>query len=163
MVRLNIITHNLWLIPFAGPWFLGRAARCADNLARATTKLQQSSRGDEDDTITVVALQEVWAVRAGMLWPFLWAWAWVERLLLQLGVVNGGYEPLLYKIGKALVFLVLIVSVPLSGDTPRTSNSSLPLFFFFLILIVGACAVPLTHTSPNHGSMYGRRLFLRNA
>ena len=111
MVRLNIITHNVWLIPFAGPWFLGRAARCADNLTRATRTLQNKrSEGGEEAIITVVALQEVWAVRAGFFWPLLWLWSWIERLLLQLGIVNGGYEPVLYKICKSIGFIILIVS-----------------------------------------------------
>lgn len=114
MVRLNIISHNVWLIPFAGPWFLGRAARCAENTAAATAKLQQQKHvgaEGQEDVITVVALQEVWAMRAGMFWPILWICSYVEQLLLQLGIVNGGYEPMLYRMVKGIGFFLLIVSL----------------------------------------------------
>lgn len=68
MLRLNIITHNVWLIPFAGPWFLGRAERCAANMAAAVAKFDDEAEkggggggGDaaDDKTLTVVVLQEV--------------------------------------------------------------------------------------------------------
>lgn len=124
MVRLNIISHNVWLIPFAGPWFLGRAARCAENMAAATAKLQQQKQGQED-VITVVALQEVWAMRAGMFWPILWLCSYVEQLLLQLGIVNGGYEPMLYRMVKGIGFFLLIVSLWLEGDLVQRCVSAM--------------------------------------
>lgn len=129
MVWLNIISHNVWLIPFAGPWFLGRAARCAENTAAATAKLQQQKHAGaaegQEDVITVVALQEVWAMRAGMFWPILWICSYVEQLLLQLGIVNGGYEPMLYRMVKGIGFFLLIVSLWLEGDLVQRCVSAM--------------------------------------
>jgi hypothetical protein len=74
--RINIISHNLWLIPFAGPCFLGRHEKCAINLANTTFSRKKSEgqpeeEDDEEPPLVIFAVQEAWAFRCGLLKPVL--------------------------------------------------------------------------------------------
>jgi hypothetical protein len=56
--------------------------------------------------ITVVVLQEAWAHRCGIFWPFVWAWKQFERLLIRYAgnCVRSYHEAFLYKAIKAVFF-----------------------------------------------------------
>jgi hypothetical protein len=74
--HVNIISHNLWLIPFAGPCFLGRHEKCAINLANTTFSRKKSEgqpeeEDDEEPPLVIFAVQEAWAFRCGLLKPVL--------------------------------------------------------------------------------------------
>ena len=122
-------------------------------MAAATAKLQQQKHAGaaegQEDVITVVALQEVWAMRAGMFWPILWICSYVEQLLLQLGIVNGGYEPMLYRMVKGIGFFLLIVSLWLEGDLVQRCVSAM----------AGACH--MVFLGPKICVYYCRRALIR--
>lgn len=135
-LRLNLVSHNLWLIPFGAPLFLGRADRCAANLGAAADRLRQhpGSEGDaaaavsagagagagrdNDGTLTVVCAQELWALRVGVFWPVLWCFHQVEACLLLLGWVGGGRENPVYWFVKSVVLLVVAVANLVLGWVP---------------------------------------------
>ena len=104
--RLRIISHNLWLIPFAGPWCMGRVDRLATRLKARVFRWMSSNGGgddndddndddDEDDgVLTIVAVQEAWAWRSGLMWPLQALEGLFQSTLLRLELVKGGREPL---------------------------------------------------------------------
>ena len=73
---LTIVTHNIWLIPFAGPWMLGRVGRAASHLKQHTT-------GVGADSLVVAAVQEAWSFRSGLLWPALYQTSGPTRILVD--------------------------------------------------------------------------------
>ena len=92
---LVIVSHNTWLIPFGAPWMLGRAGRLIDHQCAVVQRLHDEA---PEDPLVIVALQELWAFRAGPLWPFLWLMGVLQSALLRAGLVHGGHEPLLLRI-----------------------------------------------------------------
>jgi hypothetical protein len=54
--NVTIITHNLWLIPFGGAFFLGRSRLCASSLAAST---ESAIKNNQADSLVVVCVQEV--------------------------------------------------------------------------------------------------------
>lgn len=113
-LRLHLVTHNVWLIPFGGPWFLGRAKRCIENLGYAVDALCEASKSkssEQSETleITVIVAQEFWALRVGIFWPLLWGLAKFESFLLQQGYANGSHEYRIYWLLKSLILLVVAV------------------------------------------------------
>ena len=92
---LVIVTHNTWLIPFGAPWMLGRAGRLIDHQCAVVQRLRDEA---PEDPLVIVALQELWAFRAGLFWPLLWLMGVLQSALLRAGLVHGGHEPLLLRI-----------------------------------------------------------------
>ena len=87
--RINVISYNLWLIPFSGAWNFGRVNRCRDRVAFECAKLEREAPSD----LQIVALQEAWAFRAGLAYPLLWLMHKFEAFLLGLvpaAVRTGG-------------------------------------------------------------------------
>ena len=78
---LVIVTHNTWLIPFGAPWMLGRAGRLIDHQCAVVQRLRDEA---PEDPLVIVALQELWAFRAGPLWPLLWLMGVLQSALLSL-------------------------------------------------------------------------------
>ena len=93
--RINVISYNLWLIPFSGAWNFGRVNRCRDRVAFECAKLEREAPSD----LQIVALQEAWAFRAGLAYPLLWLMHKFEAFLLGLGLC-GGVEPGLWTLAK---------------------------------------------------------------
>ena len=87
---LVIVTHNTWLIPFGAPWMLGRAGRLIDHQCAVVQRLRDEA---PEDPLVIVALQELWAFRAGLFWPLLWLMGVLQSALLRAGLVHGGHEP----------------------------------------------------------------------
>ena len=44
--RINVISYNLWLIPFSGAWNFGRVNRCRDRVAFECAKLEREAPSD---------------------------------------------------------------------------------------------------------------------
>ena len=57
---VGILSYNLWLMPFVGPYNLGRLDRCEARLRREAARLE-----DAGCDLVVVCLQEAWCFRAG--------------------------------------------------------------------------------------------------
>ena len=93
--RINVISYNLWLIPFSGAWNFGRVNRCRDRVAFECAELEREAPSD----LQIVALQEAWAFRAGLAYPLLWLMHKFEAFLLGLGLC-GGVEPYLWTLAK---------------------------------------------------------------
>jgi hypothetical protein len=74
---INVISYNLWLIPFSGAWNFGRIDRCRDRVKFETAKLAREAPSD----LQIVALQEARAFRAGLACPVLWLIHKFEGLL----------------------------------------------------------------------------------
>ncbi|KAJ1479314.1 hypothetical protein T484DRAFT_1814870 [Baffinella frigidus] len=102
-----LVSHNLWLIPFMGAWNLGRADRCTDGLVAAANELSAQAGGD---ALVIVAVQEVWAYRAGVFWPGLWLWSKLEASLMRAGWASGRREPLLLVLLKGIFMLIVAVA-----------------------------------------------------
>jgi hypothetical protein len=95
---INVISYNLWLIPFSGAWNFGRIDRCRDRVKFETAKLEREAPSD----LQIVALQEARAFRAGLTCPVLWLMHKFEGLLLRRGA-RGGVEPLMWRYAKNLI------------------------------------------------------------
>ena len=80
---LVIVTHNTWLIPFGAPWMLGRAGRLIDHQCAVVQRLRDEA---SEDPLVIVALQELWAFRAGLFWPLLWLIGVLQSALLRAGL-----------------------------------------------------------------------------
>ena len=109
--QLVVVSLNAWLIPFAAPLMLGRAASLAGHVCGV---VQQLSDQAPPDTLVVVALQELWAFRAGPFWPMLWLVGALQSALLRAGLVRGGYEPVLLRVLSlaALTLAALVCWLP---------------------------------------------------
>ena len=101
--RVALASHNIWLIPFAGPWIFGRISRLKNFLA---TKSQPSA-DQQQVALRIVAVQEAWAFRCGPFWPLLWLWRQLEAALLRFNVVAGGREPYLYQAVKCVLHVIM--------------------------------------------------------
>ena len=63
--RVRIISHNLWLIPFVGPWCMGRVGRLATRLKSIVAGLGayndegiEDNDEDQSEVLTICAVQE---------------------------------------------------------------------------------------------------------
>ena len=93
--RVRVLSYNLWLIPFGGPWCLGRAALLARRLCHAAEQMRGGggAAAHYGDVLTLVALQEAWAWRAGPLLPLVRAEAALQAWLLQRAGLRSDREP----------------------------------------------------------------------
>lgn len=55
------------------------------------------------------AYTQVWALRAGLFWPFFWVGSAIETLLLRDGLVDGGKEWRVYNALKSIVLVLMAV------------------------------------------------------
>lgn len=109
MVRLNIVTHNAWLIPGMGPWFLGRGKRVSQHVGKIARRLHAQDAGGED-VVTIAVGQEFFAFRVGVFWPLLQCLSWFEAALLRCDCVKGGQENFLYTVLKSCFILLVWLS-----------------------------------------------------
>ena len=105
---VGIVSHNLWLLPAPNTaWPLGRTDRCATHLGRGA---RECAAVEDGASLIIVAVQEAWALRAGVLWILLYLWSKLESALLWCGCA-GGHEPLLLRVPKfALIIIVIATS-----------------------------------------------------
>ena len=89
--RVRIVSWNLWLIPFGGPWCLGRVQAIERCLCRHVGSMLADP--GVEDCLGIAALQEAWAWRAGPLYPLVWLEAALQKRLLS-SLFRGDREPL---------------------------------------------------------------------
>lgn len=89
--RVRIVSWNLWLIPFGGPWCLGRVQAIERCLCRHVGSMLADP--GVEDCLVIAALQEAWAWRAGPLYPLVWLEAALQKRLLS-SLFRGDREPL---------------------------------------------------------------------
>lgn len=112
---VGLVSHNLWLIPIPiCAWPLGRADRCADNLSHyarqcAATALQP--------TLIIVAVQEAWALRTGILWIVMYLWTMIESWFLRIGF-SGAHEPLVLRILRTVIIMMVTLMAWLTAWLP---------------------------------------------
>ena len=113
---ITVVSHNLWLIPFAGAWHFGRAERCGIQLAAAAG----TSFSNDAESLVVVAVQEAWAYRVGVFWPMFYCWGKLEAWLLRCKMVDGCREPLFFWLFKsAAVFLIALSTLLAQNWVPK--------------------------------------------
>ena len=120
--QIVAVTHNAWLIPFGGAWSLGRAARVANHIGKATRRLE-IAHDRPTDRLTIVAVQEAWAFRCGPFWPLVALLARAQARLLRRGLVRGGREPLVLRL---VGWLVLSVPTLLASWLPLRAGTWCP-------------------------------------
>ena len=103
---IAVVSYNMWLIPFHGAWNLGRVFRCRDHVVSETRALL---REVPDCELAIVAFQEAWAFRVGVVWPLLWLQARLEALALFALDLAGGVEPWLLHWPKLAINCVAVV------------------------------------------------------
>jgi hypothetical protein len=61
MVRLNVVSHNVWMIPFGGPNFLGKKYRAAAYVGQALESIGAEEFANcKDDVLDIIVMQELW-------------------------------------------------------------------------------------------------------
>ena len=108
---VGLVSHNLWLIPIPiCAWPLGRVNRCADNLSQyAATDLKPS--------LVIVAVQEAWAFRTGILWIIIYIWTIIESWFLRFGF-RGAHEPLIIRVLRTMLIMVVTLTAWLTAWLP---------------------------------------------
>ena len=112
---VGLVSHNLWLIPIPiCAWPLGRVDRCADNLSHCACQCAATAL---KPTIVIVAVQEAWAFRTGILWVAMYIWTIIESWFLRIGF-RGAHEPLVLRVLRTVLITVITLTAWLTAWLP---------------------------------------------